>query len=326
MIDFNKKTICLIIAALIIPAVFLLPGIFHGFYSLEKAMENAPALEVPINKTSNRTLFYDKQHFMNTLPSYLAYDYTDNNTSTEKTNSSENLSIEAYSNVKGIVCTHHILASKLIHNLFLSVKDNDYEHIIILGPDHTSRQGLKILTSDRDWQTPFGILKASEYYINILLEHPYVKIDNEAMELEHSSAALVPYVKYYFPNTQIATLAVSAALDMKEAKELGDFLTKTINQENTLLIASIDFSHYLSVGEAYKKDEETLSVIEERDFEKIYRFNNDNLDSPQSLIAFLTYIDSIGCSNMVMLEHSNSYDIVPADPNDTTSYFTFVCN
>jgi hypothetical protein len=232
--------------------------------------------------------------------------------------------LEVYKGVKGIISTHHTLASVLIHDLFISIKDNQYDSVVIIGPDHNSREGLKIITSDAGWSTPFGTLELNESYHRKLLEHPYMTVDNAIMKNEHSSGAIIPYVKYYLPDATINTIAIPATLNLKESEELGVFLSEMIDTENTLLIASLDFSHYLTVPEAYRMDEITLKAIQEKNYRKIMGFTNDNVDSPQTLIAFLTYMGEIGCSQEILLDHKNSYDLVPADYYSTTSYFSFI--
>ncbi len=230
---------------------------------------------------------------------------------------------DSYENVKGMISTHHLLASDLIHNLFKSVSKNKYENVVIIGPDHSSRRGNSIMISDKDWSTPFGALEIAENYNEQLSTHPLVEIDNGFMELEHSNSVLIPFIKYYLPDARINTIALPTTLTIKESTDFGNFLAETLDSENTLLIASIDFSHYLSYKEASLHDVETFSSICDMDFEKISRYTNDNLDSPETLMVFLTYTKSLGC-NKNLLENKNSAEYVKPTKEGTTSYFTMV--
>ncbi len=232
--------------------------------------------------------------------------------------------LQSYDDVKGIITTHHTLASELIHDLFRSIQNNRYDNIIVIGPDHNSRDGLKIITSDAGWNTPFGTLELNESYHQELLQHPFMAVNNTIMKNEHSSGAIIPYIKYFFPDISINTVAIPATMNLKESQELGVFLSEMIDDENTLLIASLDFSHYLNVPEAYTMDEVTLKAIQEKNYREIMRFTNDNVDSPQTLIAFLTCMNEIGYSHEILIDHKNSFDLVPADYYSTTSYFSFI--
>lgn len=232
---------------------------------------------------------------------------------------------DSHQNSKGIISTHHLLASDLIHNLFKSLSESNYENIVIIGPDHRSRNGNTIFISDNDWSTPFGTLEINKDYNEKLSTHPLVVINNGFMELEHSNSTLIPFIKYYFPDVKINTIALPTTLTIKESTDFGNLLAETLDSENTLLIASIDFSHYLSYREACTHDVETFSSITDMDFEKISRYTNDNLDSPESLIAFLTYVNSLGCHKH-LIDNRNSAEYVEPGKEGTTSYFTMIYN
>src|SRR5665648_57401 len=129
--------------------------------------------------------------------------------------------ISTYPDVKGIISTHHLLASGMIHTLFKSIEGNSYENIVIIGPDHNSKNGLEIPISENDWHTSFGLLENNNLYYKSLILHPYVKSNDTLMEQEHSSAVLIPFVKYYFPDAIITTIALPATLNKKESIDFG---------------------------------------------------------------------------------------------------------
>lgn len=241
-------------------------------------------------------------------------------------NDSDTMTGKTFKSVKGIIVPHHLLADEIIHEVFKAVDSDDIKHVVILGPDHKSEKGLQTSISDNDWQTPFGILPINKEMNRTLVELPNVKVDNSLMVNEHSNAALIPFIKYYFPEVSINTIALPATLNLNEVQIFTNLLYNNISYEDTLLIASLDFSHYLTKEEALLHDEITYEAIIERDYEKIMRMDSAYLDSPQTLIAFLIYMEKASCKNINMLNHSNSYDIISVYNNGTTSYFTFLFN
>ncbi|SHI86361.1 hypothetical protein SAMN02745751_01239 [Dethiosulfatibacter aminovorans DSM 17477] len=296
-----KRKIVLIISAVIISAAVLFPDYDtrgHG-------------------ETDMPEITYESQEYNNCIPFDLDLFYMG------LENSKDISEEEIFTNARGMLSTHHLLASDIIHNLFKSVSSNQYENIVIIGPDHSSRNGNTIFISDNTWLTPFGEVQVNEDYNETLKKHPLVKVDNTFMETEHSNSALIPFIKYYFPDAKINTIALPTTLTIKESTDFGNLLAETLDSENTLLLASIDFSHYLSYREACLRDVETFSSICDRDFEKISRYSNDNLDSPETLMAFLTYVDSLGCRKH-LLENKNSAEYVYPGKEGTTSYFTMV--
>jgi AmmeMemoRadiSam system protein B len=278
----------------VLAVVILLPGCFSK--KVDETTYNS--------QSYNDCNFYDEKEFFSTMPK-----------------EGETLQFE---NAKGIICPHHLLASGLIHDVFKAVESNNYENVIIIGPDHNSKKGLQISLSINDWQTPFGMISSDAEYNGWLESYPYAEFDDTLMINEHSNAVLIPFVKYYFPEAKVNTIALPSTLTKEEAEDFGNFLYENVESENTLLIASIDFSHYLLKEEADEMDMVTLEAIKHRDLERIARLDNDYLDSPQTLIAFLTYMNSSGCVDEKLIDHSNSHDIVPIGNQGTTSYLTYV--
>lgn len=90
----------------------------------------------------------------------------------------------------------------------------------------------------------------------------------------------------------------------------------------TVVIASIDFSHYLSAPEADKMDIITWKAITSWDFETIRTMDNDNLDSVPSITAILTAMDAASAKNIDLTGHNNSSRITGISYDYTTSYFT----
>ncbi|MEA3423974.1 MAG: AmmeMemoRadiSam system protein B [Bacillota bacterium] len=279
---------------IVLAVVMLLPGCFSK--NVDEETYNS--------QSYNDCNFYDENEFFSTMPK-----------------EDETLQFE---NAKGVICPHHLLASGLIHDVFKAVEKNNYENVVIIGPNHNSKKGLQISLSENDWQTPFGMISRNAEYNEWLESYPYAEFDDVLMINEHSSAALVPFVKYYFPEAKISTIALPSTLTKEEAEDFGKFLFENIESENTLLIASIDFSHYLLKEEADEMDIVTLEAIKHRDLERISRLDNGYLDSPQTLIAFLIYMNGIGSVDEKLIDHLNSYDIVPVNNQGTTSYLTYV--
>ncbi len=106
-------------------------------------------------------------------------------------------------------------------------------------------------------------------------------------------------------------------ISKKEMKELVDFLTEKIDPENTLMLASVDFSHYQPVDVANFHDTRTASVIENFDFERIPSLE---VDSPNSLFFLLSYLEKISAEKSQFLFHTNSGTLVDAEDDPTTSH------
>src|SRR6056297_3953457 len=166
-----------------------------------------------------RSLFYDSKDFYSTLPKNID---------------------EKIGGVKGIVCTHHLLASEMLHEVFLKIDNIEkYKNVVIIGPDHNATDTKNIYTTQLDWMTPFGKLEINQDALEIALEYENIVIENSILEREHSNAALVHFVKYYMPGVKILSLTLPGTLDLEEVLVFTSFLEEEIIDGETLLIGSI---------------------------------------------------------------------------------------
>ena len=179
-------------------------------------------------------------------------------------------------------------------------------------------------TALADWNTPFGVLQADAAIINELIESGMVTEDLELLEKDHSISALIPYVKYFMPDTTIVPLLMTGTDRIETASGLGKKLGQIADERKALIIASVDFSHYLSLKEADKKDEVTKKALLRRDIQQIRAMDNDYMDSPISIITLLYAMEEIGAENQQIIAHDNSARISGSSFDNTTSYFTIV--
>ncbi|MFW6028644.1 MAG: AmmeMemoRadiSam system protein B [Halanaerobiales bacterium] len=227
--------------------------------------------------------------------------------------------------LKGGIVPHHLLADKLIAEAFVTLSQQQPEVIVLIGPNHEGIGDNNVQTSNLNWETPFGKMKAEQDIIQELIQYQFAATNDDLMESDHSIGALIPYIHYYFPETKIVPIIIKGTNEYADTIALGEVLYDLLQDKEYLIIGSIDFSHYLSVEEADKRDEITYQAIKDRDFDKIRSFNNEYLDSPLSLITLLTIMNKEEAKNDILLENNNSARINPlTDSNYTTSYFTLV--
>ncbi|ATW25307.1 AmmeMemoRadiSam system protein B [Candidatus Formimonas warabiya] len=225
--------------------------------------------------------------------------------------------------IRGAVVPHHLLADKLIARVFQNLKEQKPATVILIGPNHKNA-GEKILTSALGWQTPFGVVDADEELVQkICRSCPLVQQDDEIMGREHAMGNLMPFIKYYLPEAKVVPLILHHDLTINEANSLSKQLAKLMDQ-NTVLIASVDFSHYLTSDEAKKKDEEILAAMQSHNLGRIFTMGDDYLDSPPSLGVLFNTMEQMGLNSFQVLNHTNSGILLKNKNIATTSYITLV--
>lgn len=227
------------------------------------------------------------------------------------------------SKIYGAVVPHHLLAYKLIDQVFCILGSNKPHLIILIGPNHFN-QGERILTSTWGWQTPFGTVEADQEAIQELLAKTSIKINDEVFTNEHSMGNLMPFLKYYLPETRVVPIIFHNDLTKEEASLLSQQLAQLVQEKEGVLMASIDFSHYLTNLEAQQKDQETLEIIKTKNIARLLTLGDAHLDSPGSMATLLMTIERLGIKDFELLQHTNSGLLIGNDLIETTSYLTML--
>ena len=222
----------------------------------------------------------------------------------------------------GAVVPHHLLAHRLMAEVFARLQKNPPSLLVLLGPNHYNR-GARILTSSLGWQTPFGTVEVNDEIIQQVLETQMVKVDDYAFAEEHSIGNLMPFVKYYLPHAKVVPIIYHYDVSKKEAALMAEYLSSLI-EDDGVVIASVDFSHYLTRHEAEEKDRETLKIIEEGNLDTLFTMGNDHLDSPAALVTLFLAMKNLGIQDFNLLDHTNSGIIMGNDLIETTSYMTML--
>jgi AmmeMemoRadiSam system protein B len=227
-------------------------------------------------------------------------------------------------NIRAGVLPHHLLASVFISETLKSLP-KETATIILIGPNHEEKGNSKFIISGQIWNTPYGLVYSDSEFAAILSKNEFIKTDDEIISNEHSVGAIIPYIKYLLPGAKVIPIIVKQKIDPSEIESVSDTLSQLLKRnENSVILVSTDFSHYLNVSEANEKDGETLNSIKMRDYSKIVSYGNDNIDSPASLVLLMKSIEKLGDFEINVLNHSNSGILMNKPDSQTTSYFSIV--
>lgn len=232
----------------------------------------------------------------------------------------------------GIV-PHHLLASDMIAGFFaLAAKEEDaYDTVVILAPSHFPEvDDAPILTADALWRTPHGDVQPASEPIALLTGNPLLAARNNpaALENDHGVSGLIPFAAHFLPGAQVVPVLLSPAVTPEQLAELQSILTGWCRDRRTLLLVSVDFSHYLTEPEAELRDAETAAAIAQRDMGRIRAFTDANVDSPSALATAIQVADALSLE-LTQLDHSSSPRKLPlrstnaAFRDGITTYFVF---
>jgi len=223
---------------------------------------------------------------------------------------------------RAVIVPHHWLAGHLILG---SLRDlaasGDYRRIILMGPDHVNAGGAAITTSDLPWQTPFGLVEPDSEAIRRLTSNGVALSEPSVLTYEHAVAGIVPAIAYFLPEARLVPLVLRSDLTPTEVETLAAALAPLLDDE-TALIAAVDFSHYLSAEQARQNDDETLAALQSLDSSRILSFSNEHVDSPASIAAVMETMRLLGATEFEPRENINSGDLGGPALAPVTSYIT----
>jgi AmmeMemoRadiSam system protein B len=230
--------------------------------------------------------------------------------------------------IRGGIVNHHLLASELFSGFFCKVASRNIKRVIILAPNHFGLGGGWVIGGANDWSVGEQKIVSDKEAMEKLSSEGVAAIDDGIFRKEHGVGNLMPAVSKFFPEAKVITLAVKEKIPADSQEKLVSAL-KDLSGDQTMIIASLDFSHDLILKEANLRDEETLPILSELDYESIGKLNQDseasNVDSPATLNIFLRLMTALEATQFELLGRGNSA-LISGQPEiaQTTSYFTAV--
>ncbi|MBI4993160.1 MAG: AmmeMemoRadiSam system protein B [Candidatus Magasanikbacteria bacterium] len=203
--------------------------------------------------------------------------------------------------IKGAIIPHHLLTGYMPATLFDNLKKQNPSTIVLIGPNHFSRGRSKIITSNLDWKTLFGIVKADRDIISEISGRKSAGVDESTMKEEHSIYPLVSFVAKSLPNAKVVPIILKNNVKNEEMNKLIAVL-ETELPKDAVIISSIDFSHYQPAPVSAFHDELSKAVIKNFDFSRLSKLE---IDSTPSLYVLLKLMEKFGAQKPVYEMYDN---------------------
>jgi len=180
------------------------------------------------------------------------------------------------------------------------------KHIILIGPDHFSL-----------FQ---GSIRYSSNYPNFDKKlfakiHFPITQDNNTVQSDHAIYNILPDIQLLWPKAKVIPIIVGQKFDPLKLDPLIDELSK-ICKFDCLLIASIDFSHYLPATMANAHDSYTLDALYRQNLNKLI---TSEVDSPQSLYVASKFAFAKN-NKFTLFDHTNSGYLINSPDVETTTH------
>jgi AmmeMemoRadiSam system protein B len=220
--------------------------------------------------------------------------------------------------VVGAVVPHHLYVGPEFARFYDALAGQKPSVVVIIGPNHFEAGRADIQTTALPYETPYGTLPADARLVQRLTSRGLAFVEDASFIREHSISAEVAFVRKAFPDTKLVPLILRVRLSRQRAEQLGKALAEMLPPD-ALVLASVDFSHYLPELAADFHDQTSRAALLNGDLDALQTLE---VDSPPSLTAFTAYLRARGALKPLLEKHTNSasYGGHP-ELEETTSHF-----
>lgn len=221
--------------------------------------------------------------------------------------------------VFGAIVSHHFFTEKEIAKLYAELDGQDYDTIVVIGPNHFNAGSGEVLASAWPYQTPWGELEPNTDVINFLSSHGLVKIEEQPFVREHSISVEVGFIKRQFPKARIVPIILKRNTPEDTAEKLAAALNKILPPKS-LVLASVDFSHHVTNQVAQQQDKTSVALIQNLDLAGLNKLSPTAMDSPISIMTLLDYLKFKQATSMQFYNTNQALLSGNLNNTDVTSY------
>ena len=177
--------------------------------------------------------------------------------------------------------------------------EQHYDTVIVIGPSHRyPLQGVSV-SNFTHYMTPLGEIKVSEK-ARQLLEEPGINYVAEAHENEHSIEIELPFLQHQLGDFELVPILVGQT----DVQTFSQLLKKYVD-DKTLVVVSVDLSHYHTYQEAIMLDTSCINIIDDMELNQL---TECEIDAPWAVSALMLLARDFGWENEVLM-YKNSGDV-----------------
>ena len=144
---------------------------------------------------------------------------------------------------------------------------------VVLGPSHRGIESRLAIMTQGVWETPLGDVPVDNRLAKHILRHSEgISEDLSAHADEHSLEVQLPFIQYFKEEVSIVPVCIAPQASFEDLEDLGVAVAKGIKEveDEVMIVASTDMSHYVDQEVARKKDFLAIDRILELDAPGLY--------------------------------------------------------
>jgi AmmeMemoRadiSam system protein B len=177
-----------------------------------------------------------------------------------------------YNKIFGIVSPHagYVYSGNTAASAYNLIKGKNYKTVIVISPSHSEYfPGISIYDGDA-YETPLGIVELNQQMIDKLVDNTKIIFrGQQGHRKEHALEVQIPFLQSVLKDFKIVPIVMGDQGKMF-VDELAEKISKVVDDE-TLVVASSDMSHFYSSEEADRLDSVVERRINDFDFEGLLK-------------------------------------------------------
>ena len=234
---------------------------------------------------------------------------------------------EKFKRIFGIVVPHagYVYSGKTAAHAYNLLVGEKYKRVVVISPSHSEYfPGISIFEGDA-YETPLGLLKVDkEFREKLETDNGIIFKGYEGHRREHALEVQLPFLQSVLQDFKIVPVVIGDQ-SKRNVETLAKKLAELANDE-TLVVASSDLSHFHSKSQADKLDSVVEKRIREFDFDSLqYDLDNHTCEACGGgpIVALLKAAKLKNIAHSMVLHRSDSGDVT-GDNKEVVGYLSAV--
>ena len=234
---------------------------------------------------------------------------------------------KSFNKIFGIVSPHagYVYSGKTAAYVYNLLKDKSYKTVIVISPSHAEYfPGISIYDGD-GYETPFGIVEIDNEMTDKIIENSKIIFRGvQGHRREHALEVQIPFLQSVLKDFKIVPIVMG-----DQSKIFVDHLAEKISKvvdEETLVVASSDMSHFYDSSEANRPDSVVEKRINDFNFEQLLKDLDDHeceACGGGPIAAMMKAASLKNINKSMVINRSDSGDIT-GDKSEVVGYLSAV--
>ena len=217
--------------------------------------------------------------------------------------------------IVGLIVPHagFIYSGPIAANSFFQLAaDGEPKDFVIIGPNHTGIGTAVSIMDEGIWKTPLGKAKIDSQLAGKIIEKSEIaRKDMGAHLYEHSVEVQLSFLQFIYKDFNFVPICM---LDQSydACLDLGNAIAKSVANENAVVIASSDFTHFETNEFAHEQDGKALDAIKKMDAKKfieVIEYENISACGYGPIAAMLVAAKKLKAKSCEVLKYATSGDV-----------------